>query len=253
MATANNATLNVLSLCSGVGMLDEGVHAGLGHLGIRSRVLAYVERESYAAATLLARMEEQSLEPAPVWCGDLELLDCGLLAGRVDCVVAGFPCQTWSVAGAKAGIEDERWIWPSIMAIVRQVGAWLVVLENVPGLVSGGGLDPVLGALAEARFDAEWLTLAAAEVGAAHKRERVFILAVESERGWGRLRQSSGRDGFHDGRDAVVGDARLQHVELQQRACRAEHPRAGNWMGDPAGAARGQPGTSRPQWGHITT
>jgi DNA (cytosine-5)-methyltransferase 1 len=178
MAAAVATPLNLVGLCAGVGMLDEGVHAGLEHLGFAPRVLAYVERESYAAATLLARMEDQSLEPAPVWCGDLERLDCGLLRGRVDGVVAGFPCQPWSVAGAKLGTDDDRWIFPAIVDIVRASGAWLVLLENVGGLVSGGGLNAVLAALAEAGFDAEWLSLRAADVGASHQRNRVFIAAV---------------------------------------------------------------------------
>lgn len=223
-------TINVLSLCSGVGMLDEGLSAGLDFFGIRSRVLAYVEREAYAAATLLARMEEQSLEPAPIWCGDLERLDCVPFAGRVDCVVAGFPCQPWSVAGAKAGTDDARWLWPSIMGIVRAVGSPLVFLENVPGLVSGGGLDPVLGALAEAGFIAEWLSLAAADVGASHRRERIFILAVDQERGCGILRQSSRQDGQSDRSVGAMDDAAW--ISGGERAGRQRILDGGSGLGD---------------------
>lgn len=51
-------TLNTLSLCSGVGMLDQGLHAGLGFLGIRSRTILFAEREDYPVAVLVARMED---------------------------------------------------------------------------------------------------------------------------------------------------------------------------------------------------
>ena len=64
----------ILSLCSGSGMLDEAVRIGLEHLGVRSRVVGYCERDSYAQAVLLARMAEASLELAPV-CDDLADID----------------------------------------------------------------------------------------------------------------------------------------------------------------------------------
>lgn len=199
--------LNTLALCAGVGMLDEGFSAGCEYLGFRARVLAYVERDSYAATTLLARMDEQSLEPAPVWCGDLERFPCGLVRGRVDCVVAGFPCQPWSAAGSQRGTEDDRWLWPAIARILRETESPLCFLENVPGLVSGGGLEHVLFSLAELGFDAEWVDPEAAEVGASHERRRIFILAVCQSRGRGILRQSSRRERQSDGRDSDVADA----------------------------------------------
>jgi DNA (cytosine-5)-methyltransferase 1 len=96
----------------------------------------------------------------------------------VDCFLAGFPCQPHSTAGKRAGTDDARWIWPDIARIVRDSGAWLVVLENVPGLLTSGGYGPVLGDLAEMGFAAEWGCLSAASVGASHERERVFIVGV---------------------------------------------------------------------------
>jgi len=129
-------------------MLDEGVAAALGYLGLRYRTVGYVERDAYAAACLLARMEEQALEPAPVWAGNLEDVRWERWSGAVDCIVSGFPCQPWSAAGKQRGISDERWIWPAIVECIRAVGPSLVFFENVRGLVSGGGLEAVLGDLA---------------------------------------------------------------------------------------------------------
>ena len=142
----------------------------------RSRVVCHAEWEAYAATLLLARMEEQALEPAPIWCGDLAELPTAPFLG-VDLVCSGFPCQPWSAAGRGQGVEDERWIWDDIARLVRDVGPRMVFLENVSPLISRGGLALVLGDLAALGFHAEWCCLRASDVGAPHKRERVFVLA----------------------------------------------------------------------------
>ncbi len=185
-------------------MLDVGCHAGLEHVGIKSRTVAYAEWDAYAAAQLLTLMEAGCLDAAPVWCGDLGRIDGKSLRGRIDAVIGGFPCQPHSVAGKREGTNDERWIWPAIVNLIRDSGAWLVVLENVRGLLSSGGMDPVLADLSGIGFNAEWTVLSAGEVGASHRRERVFIVGVaHSQSGRLReLRESSGRDRQPDGDDA---------------------------------------------------
>jgi len=144
--------------------------------------VGYVEREAFAAATLVARMEDEAMDRAPVW-DDLATFDGRPWRGRVDLVSAGFPCQPWSVAGKRAGTDDDRWLWPHIARVLRDVQPRLIFLENVPGLLAGG-IEPVLGDLAVLGFDAEWGVFSAEEAGAPHRRERVFILAYR--RGGGR-------------------------------------------------------------------
>lgn len=163
--------LRTLHLCSGY----DGFELALRLAGVRSRTVAHVERDAYAAATLVARMEDQALDRAPVW-SDLTTFDGRAWRGAVDLVTAGFPCQPFSAAGEKRGVDDERWLWPAIGRIVRDVGPRFVLLENVPQLV-GLGLPHVLADLAELGFDAEWGLLSAAAVGAPHKRERLWLLA----------------------------------------------------------------------------
>jgi DNA (cytosine-5)-methyltransferase 1 len=163
--------VNLLSVCSGGAGLDVGVMLAEP----RARVVGFVEREAFAATVLVARMEDEALCPAPVW-DDVAGFDGRPWRGVVDCITAGFPCQPWSVAGHRRGKADERWIWPEIARIVREVGPAVVFLENVPGLV-GEGLASVLGDLAGLGFDAEWGVLGANEVGAPHRRRRLFILA----------------------------------------------------------------------------
>ncbi len=172
-------TINTLSLCSGYGGLELGVN--LATQG-RNKTVAYVEWEAYAQATLVARMEESTLDKAPIW-DDLTTFDGKPWRGKVDLITSGFPCQPWSVAGRQKGTKDDRWIWEDIFRIICEVRPSYVFLENVSGLINGG-LEHVLGSLAQVGFDAEWCSVKASDVGAAHQRERVFILAYTDGFGW---------------------------------------------------------------------
>ena len=159
----------IADLCSGVGMLGVGLECATG-----GSVVLHVERDSYAAADLVARMEEQALHQAPIW-DDVGSFDGRPPSGYVDIVCAGFPCQPTSVAGRRLGAADERWIWPHIARAIRDLHPAIVLLENPPGLYSLG-IEEILGDLAALGYDAEWTVLGAEEVGAAQRRERVFIL-----------------------------------------------------------------------------
>src|SRR3990167_6209787 len=168
--------MNGLALCAGVGGLELGLRIAIGDA---YRCVGYVEREGYAAALLVARMEDQALDPAPVW-NDLATFDGKPWSGLVDIVSSGFPCQPSSTAGARKGIGDDRWLWPHIKRIIREVRPRLVFLENVPGLLNvnhGRAFASILGDLAELGYDAEWDVFSAKGVGAPHLRKRVFILA----------------------------------------------------------------------------
>jgi len=98
----------------------------------------------------------------------------------VDLVVGGFPCQPVSYAGKRQAQSDDRWLWPEMARVIRAVRPRLVLVENVPGLATAG-LGLVLGDLAEAGYDTEWLRVRASDVGAPHRRERLFIVAADSE------------------------------------------------------------------------
>lgn len=165
--------LNGLALCAGVGGLELGLKIALPEY----KCICYVERETYPAAILVSRMAEGILDEAPIW-DDVETFDGRLWRGKVDIISAGFPCQPWSCAGERRGLEDIRWLWPSIQRIIRHIRPRYVFLENVPGILAGG-LDPVLSDLAQIGYDAVWDMFSAASAGAPHLRKRIFILAVE--------------------------------------------------------------------------
>jgi DNA (cytosine-5)-methyltransferase 1 len=155
--------MNVLGLCAGIGGLELGIPG--------AEAVCFVESDTYAQQVLAKRWPQ-----TPIW-SDVSNFEPGPWRNRVDCITAGFPCQPWSVAGKQRGTDDARWIWGDISRIIREVGPQYVFLENVPGLISGGGLALVLGDLAQLGFDAEWGVFSAAGSGAPHIRRRLFILA----------------------------------------------------------------------------
>jgi len=188
----DTAALNIGSFCSGVGWLDLAVHLACEYHGIRTRSVFMAEWESYAAAVLQSRMEDSSLEPCPVWAGDLREFPASEFRGVVDAAVFGFPCQDISTAGKGEGINGERsGLFFDILQACCDMGCRYLFMENVAAITSRG-LDIVLGSLAEAGFDAEWLCLPASAVGASQRRDRWFCVAYRDRTGQctggGRLR-----------------------------------------------------------------
>lgn len=162
--------MNELHLFAGAG---GGILAGqlLGH-----RCVCAVEREPYAQAVLVARQNDGTFPPFPIW-DDVCTFDGRPWRGIVDIVAGGFPCQDISAAGNGAGLEGARsGLWAEMARIVREVRPRIVFVENSPMLTSRG-LGRVLGDLATMGFDAEWGVVSAAGTGAPHLRERIWILA----------------------------------------------------------------------------
>lgn len=164
--------INVMSLCTGIAGLDIGVGLALGG---RSRTVCYVECEAFCCEILASRMETQALDPAPVWT-DLRTFDGQPWRGVVDLLIAGYPCQPFSVVGKRRGSDDPRHLWPHVARIVREVEPGYVFLENVGGHLQLGGRE-VIAELHEMGYRTAAGLFTAEEVGAPHKRERLFILA----------------------------------------------------------------------------
>lgn len=214
------APITYLSLFSGAG----GADLGLRIAEPRARCIGYVEITVEAAEILVTRIEEGSLDDAPVW-SDVRTFPGDLYRGRVAGIVAGFPCPDYSVAGKRAGILGKHGqLWDDLAAVIRDVGPDWVLLENVAGiLVSHRGKDGegtlpaglwyVLGDLASLGFSAQWLTLRASEVGASHGRNRWFCvahrrgLADRNGTGYQAIDASAG----DRGQDAVRGSDELGH------------------------------------------
>ena len=227
--------------------------AGGGILGgqiLGWRTVCAVEIDPYAASVLLARQSDGLLPPFPVW-DDVRTFDGSPWRGIVDVVSGGFPCQDISAAGKAAGIEGSRsGLWSEFARIIGEVRPRFAFVENSPILTSRG-LGIVLGDLAEMGFDARWGVLGAADVGAPHKRERIWIVSHAhgehirelSGRECGEDRAAEPTQPQHDGEEGVVAAADKERWiwrSGQLRQTRWAEPQNGcNEMAD---SARFQPG-----------
>lgn len=177
----DSRSLSVLSLCAGVGGLDLGIRMAQPN----ARTVCFVEIEAFACEILATRMEDKTMDEAPIWT-DLRTFDGKPWRGLVDCITAGYPCQPFSVAGKQKGKDDPRHLWPDVFRVVQEISPKLCFFENVPGHLRLG-FEQVHDDLSSLGYCVKAGLFSAAEVGASHKRERLFILAYrESDRadGW---------------------------------------------------------------------
>lgn len=103
--------------------------------------------------------------------------------GQADIITGGFPCQPHSLAGKRKASKDSRDLWAECKRAVSMVLPRWALFENVPGLLTsekGEFFRRILRDLAEIGYDAEWHRLGAHQVGAPHKRDRIWIVAYPS-------------------------------------------------------------------------
>ena len=161
--------LTHLSLFSGIGGLDLATEwAGF-------RTVAQCEMADYPRAVL-----EKHWPGLPRW-RDIRTLtkesfyeQTGL--HTVDVISGGFPCQPFSVAGKQRGKEDDRYLWPEFIRVIRELWPTWVIGENVPGIINLA-LEQVLSDLEAEGYEVQCFLVPACGVDAPHKRNRIVIVA----------------------------------------------------------------------------
>lgn len=179
--------MNELHLFAGAG---GGILAGqlLGH-----KCVCAVEYEPYAQAVLVARQNDGTFPPFPIW-DDVRTFDGRPWRGVVDVVAGGFPCKGISTTGPGNGFDHpETALWREQARIICEVEPIYAYMENSAAL-SVRGLDIVLWDLATMGFDAKWGVLSGAACGAPHERERIWILATHPDRAQRKGGKLSGRE-----------------------------------------------------------
>ena len=98
----------------------------------------------------------------------------------VDVLSGGFPCQPFSVAGKQKGKGDDRYLWPEMLRVIRELRPHCVVGENVPGIIKIAA-GQVVKDLERTGYHVVVFNFEAAGVGAWHRRSRVFFVATDAE------------------------------------------------------------------------
>lgn len=218
--------MRVGSLFAGIGGFDLGLQrAGM-------RIVWQVEIDEFARAVLARHWPD-----VPKY-GDVRELT-GDELDQVDLICGGWPCQPFSYAGKRRGSADERDLWPEFIRIIRRLKPRWVVGENVPGVLtadSGRYFGRILRDLAESGYDAAWRVLRAADVGAPHLRQRLFLVAHAS-----RSEPERGR-----GPGEMAGAPGVREDDWRQREwVRDAARRGGASLADAQGLRRDRPGAPR--------
>ena len=212
------------SFCSGYGGLDLAAHELFG-----ASTLWWSEIEPAAQKVMSARF------PTATAVGDLTTINPHDLA-QVDIFTAGFPCQPFSQAGLRKGNQDERAIFQWIADAIGILRPRYVLMENVQGLLTKGGLD-ILGALAAIRYDCRWATVRASDAGAPHKRARWFAIAEPTD-----------ADSIPTGRDTGAPPG---EKELHRRGEPNQSNRSSDGLGTDVTPHPDSVGTGRGRYGEI--
>ena len=165
--------LKVLDLFSGIG----GFALGLDSTGFFETV-KFVEMDKYCQKVLQKNFPNIPIEE-----------DIKNVKGKeyeADVVVGGFPCQPFSVAGKQKGTNDNRYLWPEMLRLIREIKPEFVIGENVQGLINlqdGVVLRQVQDQLESEGFEVQCFLIPASGIGAWHQRYRVWSVAHSQHNG----------------------------------------------------------------------
>lgn len=129
---------------------------------------------------------------------DIRTADFTIWKDRIDVLTGGFPCQPFSLAGKRQGTEDDRYLWPAMLDVIRTVRPRWVVGENVYGIVNwseGLVFEQVCADLEAAGYEVQPYIIPACGVGAPHRRDRCWFVAHRTDAGTETMRER--KDGIY--------------------------------------------------------
>ena len=168
-----NNKLKVLDLFSGIGGFSLGLHS----TGIFDTV-KFVEFDKFCQKVLKKNFPDVPIE------GDIR--DVKGEEFEADVITGGFPCQPFSVAGKQKGTDDNRYLWPEMFRLIKEIKPEFVIGENVQGLINlqnGMVLRQVQDQLESEGFEVQCFLIPASGIGAWHQRNRVWIIGHSKTNG----------------------------------------------------------------------
>ena len=189
--------LNVIDLFSGIG----GFSLGLHNADPRFKTIAFCEIDPFCQKVLQKNFPGIKIyddikkttftEPAFLVCG-------------------GFPCQSISVAGKQRGKDDDRWLFPQMLRVIKEVKPKWIIAENVQNLLNiadGEILQGIYNDLEALDYEVQTFRVSAASQGAWHKRERIWIVAnSDTGLGIGENKEIQARRNTSDSSSSNVSD-----------------------------------------------
>ena len=166
--------MNHLDLFSGIG----GFSLGLERVGFKT--VGFCEVDPYCRLLLQKHWKGVTIH------NDIKKLEAKDIKEPIDILTGGFPCQPYSVAGKQKGTGDDRYLWPDMFRVIKEVKPSWIIAENVRGIINiqdGMVFETVCSDLEAEGFEIQTFIIPAAGVGAPHKRERVWIVGYSKHNG----------------------------------------------------------------------
>ena len=160
--------------------------SGIGGLDLAAEMAGFTTVGQCEWADFPTKILEQHWPGVPRW-RDIHTLTGESFYERtglrtVDVISGGFPCQPFSVAGKQRAKDDDRYLWPEMLRVIREIRPAWVLGENVPGIINLA-LDEVLSSLEAEGYETQTFIIPACGVDAGHKRERCAIVAYTDRNG----------------------------------------------------------------------
>ena len=164
--------LKVLDLFSGIGGFSLGLES-TGHF----KTIGFVEKDKFCQRVL-----KKNFKNIPI-IGDIRNVKGSEF--KADVITGGFPCQSISIAGKQKGKNDDRYLFPEMLKVIREVKPKWIIGENVQNLINisnGTILKEIIEGLETENFEVQCFSISASSQGAWHKRERIWIVANSNDR-----------------------------------------------------------------------
>ena len=204
-----NNKLKVLDLFSGIGGFSLGLHS----TGIFDTV-KFVEFDKFCQKVLQKNFPDVPIE------GDIR--DVKGQEFEADVITGGFPCQPFSVAGKQKGTNDNRYLWPEMFRLIKEVKPEFVIGENVQGIINlqdGMVLRQVQDQLESEGFEVQCFLIPASGIGAWHQRNRVWIIGHSKTNGLLKAEYKSNVSNtigkLSDGCSGTTRDSKNEFIRLE--------------------------------------
>jgi len=196
-------TLKVLDLFSGIGGFSYAAERLVGGF----ETTQFVEIDPYCQRVL-----HKNFPNVPI---HHDITEFNATEGQFQVITAGFPCQDISIAGRQEGIGEgtRSGLFFEVLRLARQIQPKFILFENVRNLIShkdGETFQQILQEIAKAGFDVEWSIVSAKDVGACHKRDRLWFIAYPSSQ-----QQDRTKSEIQTGRDTVTSSTSTNSKSIQ--------------------------------------